>query len=81
MSSFSDPEKKKLISNAVIKSHFSYCLVISTFSFRNFNKVMNGIHRKSLSTVYHDMTIRESHFNKFYNLVKVSVFTIKISKS
>ena len=53
ISSYIDPEKK-LISNAVMKYNFSYCLVIWTFSFGTFNKLINRIHRKSLSTVYDD---------------------------
>ena len=79
ITSFLDPEKKILISNAVIKSHFSYCLVIWTFSFRKFNKLINRIHKKSLSTVYDDIMIRVAHFERSYNLLKVSVFTIRIS--
>ena len=79
--SFLDIEKNTLISNAVIKSHLSYCLVIWTFSFRKFNKLINRIHKQSLSTVYDDMMIREAHFEMTYSLVKVSVFTIRISKS
>ena len=81
ISSYLDPEKKKLISNAAIKSNFSYCLVIWTFSLGIFNKMINRIHKKSLSTVYNDMMIRAAHFKRFYNLVKVSVFTLRISKS
>ena len=79
--SFSDSEKKNFTSNAVIKFHFNYCLVIWTFSFRKFNKLINGIHKKvtkySLYIVWWDMMIWEEH--NFYNLVKVLVFTIKIS--
>lgn len=41
ISLFLDPEKRKLISNAVIKSHFSYGLVIWTFSFGKFNNKYN----------------------------------------
>ena len=72
ISSFLDPEKKNIIPNAVIKSHFSYCLVIWTFSFRKFNKLINRIHKKSLSIVYEDMMIREAHF-KYYFLFYVSI--------
>ena len=64
MSSFLDPEKKKPISNAVIKSHFSYCLAIWIFSFGKFSKLINRIHKKSLSTAYDDMKIREAHFKE-----------------
>ena len=81
ISSFLDPENKKLISNAVINSHLTYGLIIWAFSFQKFNKLRNRIHKKSLNTVYDDMMIREAHFKRFYNLLKVSVFTIGILKS
>ena len=53
-----DPEKEKLVANTVIRSHFSYCLVIWSFSFRKFNKLINRIHKKPLTTVYDNMMTR-----------------------
>ena len=54
ISSLLDPEKKKRVFNAVIKSHFSYCPLIWMFSSRR--------------------------SNNFYNVIEVSVLTIRISK-
>ena len=39
-----DPEKKKLVFNAVIKSHFNYCPLIWMFSSRRSNNLINRIH-------------------------------------
>ena len=72
-----DPEKKKFISNAVIKSHFSSCLVIWTFSLGKFNKLINGIHEKSLTTVYADMMIQESTFQEDVQPALHNEFSIK----
>ena len=36
-----DTEKKKLVSNAAIKSHFSYCPLIRIFSSRRSNNLIN----------------------------------------
>ena len=52
ISSLLDLEKKKLVFNAVIKSHFSYCPLIWMFSSRRSNNLINRIHEKSLRTVY-----------------------------
>ena len=52
ISSLLDPEKKKLLFNAVIKSHFSYCPLIWMFSSRRSNNLINRIHERSLRTVY-----------------------------
>ena len=49
-----DPEKKKFVFNAVIKSHFSYCPLIWVFSSRRSNNLINRIHERSLRTVYND---------------------------
>ena len=54
MSSLLDSEKKKLVFNAVIKSHFSYCPLIWMFSSRRSNNLINRIHERSLTTVYDD---------------------------
>ena len=51
ISSFLDPEMIMLISNAVIKSHFSYGLVIWTFSFGKFNNKYN-LQQVSKNTVW-----------------------------
>ena len=49
-----DPEKKRLLFNAVIKSHFNCCPLIWMFSSRRSNNLINRIHERSLSTVYND---------------------------
>ena len=54
ISSLLDPVKKKLVFNAVIKSHFSYCPLIWRFSSRRSNNLINRIHKRSLTTVYND---------------------------
>ena len=54
ISSLLDPEKKKLVFNAVIKSHFSYCSLIWMFSSRRSNNLINRIRERSLKTVYND---------------------------
>ena len=75
ISSLSDPEKKELVFNAVIKSHFSYYPLIWMFSCRRSNNLINRIHERSLTTV-----IQVVHFKNFCNIIKVSVFTIKTFK-
>ena len=54
ISSLLDPEKKRLVFNAVIKSHFSYCPLIWMFSSRRSNNLTYRIHDRSLRTVYND---------------------------
>ena len=54
ISSLLDPEKKRLVFNAVIKSHFNYCPLIWMFSSRRSNNLINRIHERSLRTVYND---------------------------
>ena len=54
ISSLLDPEKKKLVFNAVIKSHFSYCLLMWMFISQRSNNLINRIREKSLGTVYSD---------------------------
>ena len=54
ISSLLDPEKKTLVFNAVIKSHFSYCPLTWMFSSRRSNNLINRIHERSLRTVYND---------------------------
>ena len=49
-----DPEKKRLVFNAVIKSHFNFCPLIWIFSSRRSNNLINRIHERSLRTVYND---------------------------
>ena len=47
-----DPEKKRLVFNAVIKPHFNYCPLIWMFSSRRSNNLINRIHERPLGTVY-----------------------------
>ena len=54
ISALLDPEKKKLVFNAVIKSHLSYCPLIWMFSSRRSNNLINRIHKRSLRIVYND---------------------------
>ena len=54
ISSLLDPEKKRLVFNAVIKSHFNYCPLIWMFSSRRSNNLINRIHERSLRTIYND---------------------------
>ena len=54
ISSLLDPEKERLLFNAVIKSHFNYCPLIWMFSSRRSNNLINRIHKRSLKTVYND---------------------------
>ena len=54
ISSLLDPEKKRLVFNAVIKSHFNYCPLIWMFSSRRSNNLINRIHERSLRTVCND---------------------------
>ena len=49
-----DPEKKKLVFNAVIKAHFSCYPSIWMFSSGRSNNLINWIHKRSLRTVYND---------------------------
>ena len=51
-----EPEKKKIVFNAVIKSHFSYCPLIWMFSSRRCNNLINRIPERSQRTVYNDKT-------------------------
>ena len=51
ISSVFDPEKKKLVFNAVIKSHFSYCPLIWMFSSRRSNNLINRIHERSVAHI------------------------------
>ena len=73
ISSLLDPEKEKLVFNAVIKSHFRYRPLIWIFSSQRFNNLMNRIHKRSLSSIV-------AHFKNFWNVIEVSVFTISIFK-
>ena len=54
MSSLLDTEKKRLLFNTVMKSHFNYCPLIWIFSSRRSNNLINRIHERSLRTVYND---------------------------
>ena len=54
MSSLLDAEKKRLLFNTVMKSHFNYCPLIWIFSSRRSNNLINRIHKRSLRTVYND---------------------------
>ena len=54
ISSLLDPEKKRLVFNAVIKSQFNYCPLIWMFRSRRSNNLTNRIHERSLRTIYND---------------------------
>ena len=54
ISSLLDPEKKRPVFNAVIKSHFNYYPLIWMFSSKRSNNLINRIHEKSLRSVYND---------------------------
>ena len=54
ISSLLDPEKKKLIFNAVLKSHFRYCRLIWMFSSGRSTNAINRTHERSLKAVYND---------------------------
>ena len=56
ITSLLDHEKKKLVFYAVLESHFSYCPLIWMFSSRRFNDLINQIHKRSLRTVYNDIS-------------------------
>ena len=49
-----EPDKKRLVFNAVIKSHFNYCPLMWMFSSRKSDNLINRIHERSLRTVYND---------------------------
>ena len=49
-----DPEKKRLVFNATIKSHFNCFPLIWMFSSRRSNNLINRVHERSLRTVYND---------------------------
>ena len=69
-----DPEKKNILFNAVIKSHFSYCPLIWMFSSRRSNNLINRIDERSLRTVCNDAS---STFQELLQRNKVSVFTMR----
>ena len=77
ISSLLDPEKKRLVFNAVIKSHFSYCPLILMFSSRRSNNLINRIHERSPRTVYNNA---RSTFQELLQRNKVPVLTRRISK-
>ena len=54
ISSLLDPEKKRLVFNAVIKSYFCYCPLNWMFGSQRSNNLINRIHERSLKTVYND---------------------------
>ena len=54
ISSLLDPEKKKLVFNAVVKSHFRYCWLIWMFSSGISANGINQTYERSLKTVYND---------------------------
>ena len=62
ISSLLDPEKKKLVFNAVIKSHCSYCPLIWVFNSHKSNNMIYQIHEKFLRTVYNDTS--STNFNR-----------------
>ena len=67
-----EPEKKKIVFNAVMKSHFSYCPLIWMFSSRRCNNLINRIPERSQEQF---IMIQLAHFNNFCNVIEVSVFT------
>ena len=63
ISSLLDADKKKLVFNAVIKSHFSNCPLIWMFNSRRSYNMINRIHERSLRTAYNDTS---STFQKLF---------------
>ena len=61
ISSFLNPGEKKLTSNTVIKSHFSYCPLIWMFCSRKSNNLINRIDEESLRIVCSDKEL--THFS------------------
>ena len=49
-----DHEKKKLVYNAVTKSHSTYFPLKWLFSSQGYNKFISRIHKNSLRSVYYD---------------------------
>ena len=54
ISPYMGQDKVKLIMNAFIKSHFSYCPLIWMFHDRKSNNRINKIHERALRIMYHD---------------------------
>ena len=77
ISSLLGPEKKKLVFNAAIKSHSSYCKLIWMFSSRRSNNLVNRIQERSLKQF---LMIQVAQFKNFCNVIEASVFTIRIFK-
>ena len=58
---FTSPFQRKTLLNSFIKSQFSYCPLISMFTSKELNKMINRIHEKSLILVLneHQSTVEE----------------------
>ena len=48
------PGQKILLLNSVVKSEFSYCLLIWMFTSRYLNNALNSIHERALRLIYND---------------------------
>ena len=74
ISSLSDPEKKQLTSDAIMKFHFSYCPAKRTFNCRKSNDLIIEFTK----VLYKEcMMIEGACFKDFYNLVEVLVYTLE----
>ena len=49
-----DAQKKNLLFNCIIKSHFSYCPLVWMFCSRRSNSLVNNVHERTLRIVYDD---------------------------
>ena len=65
VSSYMNFYQKKLIVNAFITSHFSYCPLIWMFHSRKLNNCINRIHERALRIIYDDY---ESSFRDLLNM-------------
>ena len=85
ISSLSDPKKKRLVFNAVIKSHFHYCPLIWMFSSRRSNNLINRIHERSLRTVHNDTSrtfqeLLQRNRSVSIHYKNIQILTTKVSK-
>ena len=47
-------DQRNLLLNSVIKSQFTYCLLIWMFTSRYLNNALNSIHERALLLIYND---------------------------
>ena len=71
ISSLLEPEKKRLVFNAVIESDFSYCPLIWMFSSQRSSNLVNRIHKRYLRSIYNDTKV--AHSKNFCNVIEVSI--------